>query len=304
MPTDSFIEAQAAVLDRCGVTTVDRFVDVSTVDGRAHVLVAGEGPPVVLLNGIGTPAAMFAPLMAHLDGFTLYAVDLPGFGLTDTTPTIANDLRATLVRFLDQALDGLGVDRAAFVANSYGSLCSTWLAIDRPDRVTALAHVGWPAIALDTSAPIPMRLLSVRRLGRAMTRLQPPSPRQVVQLSKMVKEAPLPPDIAALLLATERLPGFEPTFLTVLNRLVRLRGARPELAITSEQLAQIRQPTRLILGTDDPFGTVSDGERFVAAVPDADLHTVDGGHAPWIHHTDQIAPLIADFLDTVSARRR
>ncbi len=66
MPTPSFTEAQSAALDRYGVVAEDRFVDVPIVEGRAHVLVAGDGPPIVILNGIGTPATMFAPLMAQL----------------------------------------------------------------------------------------------------------------------------------------------------------------------------------------------------------------------------------------------
>lgn len=297
MSSPSFMEAQIAVLDRHGVVAEDRYVDVPVIGGQAHVLVAGEGPPVVVINGIGTPAAMFAALLAELDGHTQYAVDLPGYGLTDTTPTLTNQYRTTAVLFLEQVLDALELDRAAFVTNSIGSLWAIWFAIDRPDRVTAMVHVGWPALVLDTSAPLPMRLLSVRGLGRVMTRIQPPSPRQVRQLSKMVREYPLPPEVARLLLATQRLPGFEPTFLATLNRLVRLRGARPEFASTADHLAQIRQPTRIILGADDPFGTASDGERLASALPDADLHIVDGGHAPWLHHADQIAPLVTDFLD-------
>ena len=51
-----------------------------------------------------------------------------------------------------------------------------------------------------------MRLLSVPGLGRLMMKIQPPSERQVKHLSKMVNEYPLPPEIADLLLATERLP--------------------------------------------------------------------------------------------------
>lgn len=266
------------------------------------MLVAGDGPPVVVVNGIGTPAAMFAPLIAELDGVTMYAVDLPGFGLTDTTATLTDDFRATAVRFLEHVLDALGLDRPAFVTNSLGSQWAIWLAIDRPDRVAALAHVGWPAVMLDTSAPLPMRLLSVRWLGRLMMRIQPPSPRQVEQLSKMVREYPLPPEIADLLLATERLPGFEPTFLAMLHTLVRLRGGRPDVAITADQPAQVHQPSLLVLGADDPMGSASDSERLTAAAPQTDIHIVDGGHAPWLHHTDQIAPLINAFLTDVNSR--
>ncbi len=302
MSESSFTDAQSAALSRYGVDAEDRYVDVPAIEGRAHVLVAGEGPPVVIVNGIGTPAAMFAPLMAELDGVTMYAVDLPGYGLTDTTRALTEDLRATAVRFLEQVLDAFGLDRPAFVTNSLGSLWATWLAIDQPDRVGALAHIGWPAVMLDTSAPLPMRLLSVRGLGRLLMRVQPPSPRQVRQLSKMVKEDPLPPEIAELLLATERLPGFEPTFLAMLHTLVRVRGARPEMALTADQLTGVHQPSLLILGGDDPMGTPSDSERLARAVPQTEIHIVEGGHAPWLHHADQIGPLVNAFLSGTNTR--
>ncbi len=296
MLDDHFERAQAAVLRRYGVDCEERWVDAPLVGGRAHVLVRGDGPPVVLLNGIGVPAAMLAPLMSRLDGVTQYAVDLPGYGLTDSSATFTDDLRTNAVRFLVELLDGLGVERPVFVVNSLASLWTSWLAIDHPDRVGALAHVGCPAIVLDTSAPLPMRLLSVRLLGRLMTRLQPPSERQVEQLSKMVHEHPLPPEIAALILATERLDHFDSTFLPMLNRLVRLRGSRPELALTADQLQRIDAPTLLVFATDDPMGSPAIGRRMAAAMPDAELHVVDGGHAPWVHHADQIAPLLAAFL--------
>lgn len=296
MPTRSFIDSQAAVLNRYSIEAERLFVDTAVIKGRAHVLVKGQGPPIVLANGIGTPAAMWAPLMAQLDGFTLYAVDLPGYGLTDTTPNLTDDFRSTAVRFLDEVLDGLGLDRPAVVANSLGSLWATWFALDRPTRVAALVHVGCPAIVLDTSAPLPMRLLSVRPLGRLLMKVQPPSPRQVEQLSKMVKEYPLPPEIADLVLSTEQQPSFETTFLATLHKLVRLRGARPEMALTADQLALVEQPSLLILGADDPMGAAPVGARIVDALPDAELHIVDGGHAPWLHHADQIGPLVSTFL--------
>ena len=73
----AFEAAQAAVLDRFGVAAESKYVKVPALEGRAHVLVAGAGPPVVMVNGIGTPAAMWAPLMAQLQGRALHAVDRP-----------------------------------------------------------------------------------------------------------------------------------------------------------------------------------------------------------------------------------
>lgn len=296
MEVQSFLAAQAATFARYGIDFEQKFIDVPVVEGRAQVLVAGEGPPAILFNGIGTPAAMWAPLMAQLKGLKLYAVDLPGFGLTSTTPTVAQDLKATAVAFVGQVLDGLKLDRPTIIANSLGSHWASWFALDQPERIAALVHVGCPALILETSAPLPMRLLSKRGLGWFMMRLQPPSPRQVKQLSKMVHEYPLPQEIADLLLATERLPGFEPTFLAMLNAVVGVRGARPGMALSREILSRINTPSLLIFARRDPFGGEEIGRQAAEVIPDACLHIVDGGHAPWIHHADQIAPPILDFL--------
>lgn len=295
-PADAFAHAQERVLARYGVAAESRFVDAPSIGGRAHVLVSGEGPPVLMLDGIGTPGAMWAPLLAELRGLRHLVVDLPGFGLTTGSPRIARDLRAGMVRFLDEVCAGLGLERFAVVGNSLGSLVASWLALDRPERVTALVHVGCPALALGASAPLPMRLLSVRALGRLLTRLQPPSPRQVEDLSRMVGEHPLAPEVAELLLATERLPHFRDAFLATLHALVRLRGSRPETRLTADQLSRIAQPTLLYWGRDDPFGAPELGERVAAALPRAELHLVDGGHCPWLTQAAHIGPSAARFL--------
>lgn len=284
------------MLARYGVEADRRFVDVPAIEGRTHALVSGEGSPVVMINGLGTPAAMWAPLMSELDGIRLFAVDLPAYGLTDAPPGFTDGFRRNAVRFLEEVLDGLGLDRPAFVSNSMGSLWTSWLALDRPERVAAMVHVGCPAVVLGTSAPLPMRLLSVRILGRLLTRLQPPSPRQVEQLGRMVNEHPLVPELVDLLVATERLPGYRRTFLSMLHTLLRLRGSRPETRLTAGELARIDHATLLVWGEEDPFGPPEVGERMVEIMPAAELQVVGGGHAPWLKQSERIGPLIARFL--------
>jgi pimeloyl-ACP methyl ester carboxylesterase len=297
----AFEAAQAPVLDDFGVSAESRYIEVPVLDGRAHVLVAGEGPPVVMLNGIGTPAAMWAPLMARLEGHALYAVDLPAYGLTDAPPTEPSDLRAHAVGFLESVLDGLGLERPAFISNSLGSLWTLWLAMDRPQRVGAMAHVGCPALAPGTSAPLPMRMLSTRVLGPLLMRLQPPSLKQVEQLSKMVRQYPLPPEIAEAILATERMPGFERTFRSNLNSLLRLRGARPQSALTESELSAVAQPSLLIFAGQDPFGADRAGRRLAKALPDAELHISEGGHCPWLNEAEQIAEWVNRFLERTAS---
>ena len=81
----AFLDAQQRVLDRYRVDAQRRYVDLPTTGVQAQVLVAGEGPPLMMVIGGAVPAAFWAPLMAKLPGRTLYAIELPGFGLTDPT---------------------------------------------------------------------------------------------------------------------------------------------------------------------------------------------------------------------------
>lgn len=294
--SQAFLRAQSETLQLNGLKAGTRFLEISSLGGRAQVITIGDGSPVLLVNGIGTPAAMWAPLMAQLEGFTLHAVDLPGFGLTDFKQWREGEYRKYAVNFLGDVLDGLQIEALPLVTNSLASLWATWFALDRPDRVLAMAHIGCPATVLHTSAPLPMRLLSVPVLGRLMMKLQPPSQSQVKQLSKMVNEDPMPPEIADLLLATEKLPDFEDTFLSTLHTLIRLRGARPEMALVSDLLKRVTQPNLLVFGEKDPMGGPEVGARVAASLPDAELHVVPGGHTPWLDCPEEIGALITLFL--------
>jgi pimeloyl-ACP methyl ester carboxylesterase len=295
---EDFIAAQKRLLARVGLAAESRFVEVDSVSGPAHVLVAGDGPPVVMVPGFGDPAAMWAPLMAELGGFTVYAVDRPCFGLTAPARHTTATIRTLAVDFLDQVLESLGLQRPAFVANSIGSLWTIWLALDRPERVAAMVHIGCPAFLLDTSAPLPMRLISIPPLGRFLMKLTPPSARQVEQFASMAGEDfSTLPEMTDLLVEMQKLPGARAAMRELLHAVVRLRGARPEVALTADHLTPITQPVQLIWGERDPFGAVSVGERAPALIPDAELHVVPGGgHVPWVIHSSAVAELAEPFL--------
>lgn len=302
-PVAAFQAAQRRVLSRYGISARSRFVDVPAVGGRAHVLVAGDGPPLVMVIGGTTPAAFWAPLMPRLRGYTLYAMDLPGWGLTDAVSYQTATMRSTVVTFLAQVLDGLGVGRSRFVTNSMGSLWTTWLGLDRPDRVAGQVQIGCPALVLGTSAPLPMRLMSIPPVGRLLLRLQPPSARQVERVFAMVREdASDLPELRDLLLTCERLPAYGTSILALMHAVMRLGRPRPEVALTGDQLTQVRHPVQLIWGDRDPFGSVSVARTAGGLLADAELHVVPGGHVPWFDRPEQVGALARRFLADHSDR--
>ncbi|WP_175628218.1 alpha/beta fold hydrolase [Thioalkalivibrio denitrificans] len=285
------------MLNRYGIEAESQYVRAASTHGMAHVLVAGEGPPVVMVGGMGIPAAAWAPLMAELRGFRLYAVDLPGFGLTDITPWFTADLRFRAVRFLSEVLDELELDHAAFVGSYLGSLWSSWLSLDLPRRVTALVHAGCPAMVLDTSAPLAMRLLSMRVVAGLSRRLVRPSRKGGRLPGGIASAQALVPELVDLLAATGRQPAYGRTFVSMLHALITLWGSRAETRLTRDQLARIHHPALLIWGTGDPFGAPAVGKRIVAAMPHAELHTVPGGYCPWLAGARDMGPIAAEFLN-------
>lgn len=225
------------------------------------------------------------------------AIDRPGCGLTDGALPTMSTVRQQSVAFLEQALDGLGLECPAFLASSVGSLWSIWLALDRPQRVAAAVHVGTPALILETSAPYPMRLMSIPPLGRLLMALQPPSPRRVDQTAAMVNvDLFKEPEVRQMMVESEKMPDAAASFIALLHACVRLRGARPQVALTAEQLAELDHPVQLIWADDDPFGEVAVGQRAAETIPDAELHVIPGGHAPWVNTPQQVGRLATTFL--------
>ncbi|GGM54974.1 Ndr family protein [Dactylosporangium sucinum] len=113
---------------------------VPTGQGETFVVACGPAgaPPLVLLHGaIANSASWMGDAAGLSERFRVYAVDVIGeAGLSaPARPPLASDAYAA---WLDDVLDGLGVDRAAFAGISLGGWLALDYAIRRPDRVDRL----------------------------------------------------------------------------------------------------------------------------------------------------------------------
>lgn len=298
MTEQSFAEAQARALSDYGVIGRSHFVDTSS--GRAHVLTAGSGPELLMVHGLGASAALWAPLLAELEGFMVHAVDLPGHGLTPRSshPLDTGSMRGAATRFLREVTESVGMTRPiTAVGNSLGSLWLNWLALDHPDDVRVLVHIGCPGLMLGASAPLPMRIGSIGGVGPLLLKLRPATRRQMYGLAALLGDDLRDhPRLADVLVAQDRVPGYQETLGALARALVRVRGARPELAMDARELGRIAQPVRLIWGDRDPLGPLDLAYEAFAALPDADLYVVHAGHAPWLTRPQEIGPQVREFV--------
>ncbi|MEV0852273.1 alpha/beta fold hydrolase [Nocardia fluminea] len=111
---------------------------VDTGIGETFVVASGpmHAPPLVVLHGSGANASTWRGDIADWSrSFRVFAVDLPGEPGFSTPTRLALDSDAT-ASWLDEVLDGLGLDTVALVGMSLGG----WTALDyvlrRPARVT------------------------------------------------------------------------------------------------------------------------------------------------------------------------
>ncbi|HSU16399.1 alpha/beta hydrolase [Longimicrobium sp.] len=126
----------------------ERWVRVGEYDVRYRE--AGEGPPVVLVHGLGLSADFWwknGPPLA-VEGFRVLAPDLPGFGKTEGPAYLPVEAQAAwTARFAD----ALALGPAAYVGHSVSAQAMLQLAADEPERVAALV------LAAPTGDPAPLR---------------------------------------------------------------------------------------------------------------------------------------------------
>lgn len=297
-----FEAAERRLFEVYGLEVESSFLELRDPAMRARVMESGEGTPVVLVHGGGGVGATWAPLMARLSGVRLVVVDRPGFGLSGSFDYRGADLRQHAVGFLESVLDALDIERAAFVGNSMGGLWSFWLALDRPERVTRLAQLGSPALMTDTSAPLAMRLLSVRGLNRLMLAMEKPSPEQARTFlarlghDEAVIDRELPEEFFEMVAAYQELPNYATAWSSLVERCLGLRGAVPDVHLDEEELRRVQQPSLFVWGDGDVFGGPKIGERAVEVMPNARIEVVSGGHLPWLDDPAGCAVAVSEFL--------
>lgn len=260
----------------------------------------GEGPPVVLLHGLGATKLSWLPLLHPLgERYRVTALDFPGHG--ESTKARAAYTPRFFAGVIRRALDALGVDRVALVGNSMGGRVALELADRAPDRVAALVLLD-PAIP---GLPFPYYARLMRLVPAGMGRFPLPLRRKMVGAF-----------IRTLFADPSRLPG--QAYAAGADEFVRVyRSARARVALLASlrglmtdkadafwrQVGSIALPTLAMWGEDDRLVPARLGRRLVQAMPDARLVVLPRvGHAPQFEVPEITAQLVGRFLAGVYDR--
>ena len=115
---------------------------VDLPSGRVRYAKRGEGDAaIVLIHGLGGDLDNW---LFNIDALAaeanVYALDLPGHG--QSSKNIADPTLHGLAQALIAFMDEVGIDHAHLVGHSLGGAIATSVALDRPERVTALTLIA------------------------------------------------------------------------------------------------------------------------------------------------------------------
>ncbi len=280
--------------------------ELTHLDGPTHLLdFGGEGPPMVLVHGLGGNALNWMRVgHALARHHRVYALDLVGFGRTPLGG------RASTVpghsSLVERFVERLG-EPATLVGNSMGGMVSLDLASRRPELVRRLVLVD-PAIPRYDRAPLDRAVVAafsayavpgvgeawLRRVGREV----PPEKLLAYFMDLCGVDArALPRDVydshIELGLYRRGLPWNDAAFLSSARSLLRRILVRPRW----ESIARgVRAPTLLMHGERDRLVSVVSARGLARRKAHWRFAELSGvGHTPMLEVPERFAEVTLDF---------
>lgn len=266
------------------------------VDGLTlHYVVAGRGPAVVLLHGLGGFAQSWrATIDALATRATVFAVDLPGFGRS-AKPRTAYRL-GYFARALHGFLDAVGIAQASLVGHSLGGAVAVTYALTHPARVERVALVAALVPGFSFRMSWGYRLIALPVVGEALA-LCGRAPIYKAAIARCF-HVPRPADVDFLI------EHDYPIRTNAEARAAWLATARHIRADFVDHRADYRRaiatldlPMLLVHGRQDPAVSGQHATEAAAGFPRAALRWVDDcGHFPHLEHPQAVNGWLADFL--------
>ncbi|MBN9107912.1 MAG: alpha/beta hydrolase [Pseudonocardia sp.] len=261
---------------------------------RTHVLEEGSGPPVVLLHS-GEYGACAESSWSHLvpelaaAGYHVVAPDWLGFGLSDKVVDFA-DPAGRRMRHMAATIAALDLGPAAVVGNSMGG---TYLAMDIAAAEPTLGAVA--AVLVSGGGFVPDNdarhaILDYDLTEEGMARIL----RVLMHASRHAED----PRYVAWRHRLSLEPGaWQCAASARLRPPTSTRGGEFGRADTTPY-ENIKVPTLIVAGADDPLRLPGYADEVAARVPDVELLVYpECGHVPNIEHPDRFRDDLLSFLD-------
>lgn len=262
---------------------------------NVRYIAKGSSAPVLLLHGFGEFLEVWwFNIDALSEHYRVYAMDLPGHGLSDRPPVNCTLPLAT--NFVYDFMQALGIDRAHLIGHSFGGVIGLNMAINFPGSVDRLVLADCGGFTRD--APLFYRLCTLPLVGDILIK-----PTFKPLLRRGMRRAFYNPDIVTAEMVDldykyMKMPGRKQALLDIMRSSVTLKGMRPEMILT-DKLNMVKSPTLFIHGEQDALIPLADVQNAYKLVPRARLEVIaECGHCPFLEKPQEFNEVAIDFLDS------
>jgi pimeloyl-ACP methyl ester carboxylesterase len=274
----------------------EKFVNI---DGTAiRYVVAGGGPPVLMIHGFGSFVEVWWNNINVLSKhYQVFALDLPGHGLSGkfkSEYTIPN-----ITRFLNNFMEAVGIEQASVIGHSMGGSVSIGLTVDFPERVDKL--VLEDAVGPGKGMPLRYQIFALPVLGELLLY---PTTRGNIEYGlkksfyniKMVTQ-----EMVETHYQFFRIPGVKKEMLNIVRSGRKFSHYYAGITIL-DKIRQIKSPALIIHGAQDRNVPLAHAYEYYGLVADSRLKIFqECGHCPHIEQAIQYNEAIVDFLNERSS---
>jgi pimeloyl-ACP methyl ester carboxylesterase len=285
------MSTQAHLVDPAGRSTAsltgpttDRDVSFVRVGAlRLRVSRQGQGPPLLLIGGLGNSLRVWDNLVAELPHLDTIAVDAPGTG-SSSTPALPLSM-SELADLYAHLVMALGLDQVSVLGLSFGGAVAQQLAHQSPRMVARLVLCGTgPGLggSPGTTAALqelasPARYYSAARSRRATPLIYGGRfAREPERFSRELQQRlASPPSVYGYYCQLAALVGWS----------------------SLPWLGRIEAPTLVLAGDEDPVYPIENATIFGRSIPHAQVEVLrGGGHMFVVDSARDIAPSINAFI--------
>lgn len=276
-------------------TVQEQFVEVDGLSVR--FLHAGRGPALVLVHGLlGYSFSWRRVIPTLAREREVFAVDMPGSGLSDCQPGLDCHLTGAAQR-LTRFLDVLGIERCDLAGSSYGGTTALRLATLDPGRVRSLILVA-PA---NPWSRIGRKRLAVLGLP-GVTWLFPKFARHVRPINRYFIRR-MYGDTSRLSQETIRGYSLPIARAGVMEHAVKITDSwQRDMRELEGAMSKARKiPSLIVWGSKDRLVDICSAQALAANFKTAQTVVLAGaGHLPYEEVPDEFCPPVLEFLRTYS----
>jgi len=271
-------------------------VEFAQIGGAStRVYRAGEGPPALLIHGVGASADIWMRnIEALARDFSVFAPDVLDNGFTGQGAYRRGAPQGPMLDHLEALLDHYGIEAFDAVGSSFGGLLAALLYLRRPQRLRRLVLIS-SGTCFNTEDEVARTLAESYKNG--LSAIADPSLETCRRrMANVVFDpAAIPESLLLMQLTIYGLANTLPAYERRMKGLMDVAAWRAHRI--TDRLGDIKAPTLLVWGRDDPRVVHRRAEEAAASLPDARLVMFERcRHFPQLEHPAEFNRLAREFL--------